>query len=194
MSAPKVLYHLFCAAPPTLNVSDYIKLAQAAEWDVCAIATPRAATWIDLQELRDLTGHPVRTEHKMPGEPDVLPPPTAITVGPITFNTLNKWALGIADNLVLALLTESLGLGIPVVALPYLNAAQAAHPAVAESAARLRAAGATILIKGERHAGYQPHPPGQGDRLQVPWDLLLRTLDRRPRADDPRGDSPRYGR
>lgn len=173
---PRVLYHLFCAAPPALHVDQFVKMAQAASWDVCAISTPRASTWIDLPALSRLTGHPVRTEHKLPGEPDVLPPPTAITVGPITFNTLNKWALGIADNLVLGLLTEALGLDVPIVALPYLNSAQAAHPYLAESVARLRAAGASVLLHDEEHVGFEPHPPGRGDRDQMPWNLLLRTL------------------
>jgi hypothetical protein len=36
---------------------------------------------------------------------------------PVTFNTLNKWALGISDTLVLGLLTEAVGLGLPLRAL-----------------------------------------------------------------------------
>ncbi|MGL5809045.1 MAG: flavoprotein [Nocardioides sp.] len=169
----KVLYHLVCAAPPALSVEDFVGLAQDSSWEVCLIATPRAATWIDLGSLRELTGHPVRTDHKRPGEPDVLPPPTAMTVGPLTFNTLNKWALGIADNLVLGLLTEALGLRLPVAALPYMNAAQASHPSVPIAVDRLRRAGGRVLLKDDRHPGFEPHPPGKGDRRGVQWRLLL---------------------
>lgn len=179
MSDQRVLYHLICAAPPALHVSDFLVFAQAASWDVCAIATPNAATWIDLPELAELTGHPVRTAHKLPGEPDVLPPQSAMTVGPLTFNTLNKWALGIADNLVLGLLTEALGTGVPIAALPYLNASQASHPAARESVTRLRAAGATILLGDGEAPGFQPHPPGKGNRHNVQWQLLLDTINER---------------
>jgi hypothetical protein len=169
----RVLYHVVCAAPPALDVANFVTMAQEASWAVCVIPTPRAATWIDLSVLRELSGFPVRTDHKKPGEPDVLPPPSAITVGPATFNTLNKWALGIADNLVLGLLTEALGKGLPVAALPYLNMAQAAHPALMPSVERLRAAGAAVLLGDERHSGYRPHPPGEGDRHEMPWRMLL---------------------
>jgi flavoprotein len=36
------------------------------------------------------------------------PPPDAITVASATFNTINKWAAGISDTVVLGLLTEAL--------------------------------------------------------------------------------------
>ena len=177
----RVLYHLVCSAPPALNVGEFVRLAHSSSWDICVIATPRAATWIDVDDLVRLTGHPVRTDHKLPGEPDVLPPHSAITVGPLTFNTLNKWALGIADNLVLSLLTEALGLDIPVAALPYFNSAQAAHPAVAESVARLRQAGASVLLADADRRGFVPHLPGKGDRHRMQWQLLCDAINGRHR-------------
>ena len=91
-----------------------------------------------MPSLAERTGHPVRHDYKLPSEPDVLPEPDAIVVAPATFNTLNKWAAGIADTLALGLLCEATGRGLPVVALPYLNAAQAEHPALAERIDRLR--------------------------------------------------------
>jgi phosphopantothenoylcysteine decarboxylase len=78
------------------------------------------------------TGHPVRHDDKLPGKPDVLPEPDAIIVAPATSNTINKWAAGIADTLALGLLCEATGKGLPVVVLPYLNAAQGEHPALGE--------------------------------------------------------------
>jgi Flavoprotein len=90
---------------------------------VCLIATPRAFQWLDVPGLSGRTGHPVRHNYKLPGEPDVLPEPDAIIVAPATFNTLNKWAAGIADTLALGLLCEATRRDLPVVVLPYLNAA-----------------------------------------------------------------------
>jgi len=175
--ARRVLYHLICAAPPALDAAGFIGLAHTAGWDVCAVTTPRAAAWVNLDALAGLTGHPVRTDYKLPHEPDVLPPPDAIAVAPATFNTINKWAAGTADNLVLGLLTEALGLHLPTAALPYLNTAQAHHPAFTPAVNRLRAAGATILLADQPgQNGYHPHPPRHGDRSTLPWQTLPDTL------------------
>jgi len=172
-----VLYHLICAAPPALDAAAFIRQAQNTGWEVCAITTPRAAGWVDLDALNSLTGHPVRADYKLPDQPDVLPPPTAIAVAPVTFNTINKWAAGIADNLVLGLLTEAIGLSLPIAALPYINAAQAEHPALGPSVDRLRTAGVTVLLaEAPGQDGYHPHPPGQGDRHTLPWQRLLDAL------------------
>ncbi len=106
--------------PPDLH---RIRAAQAAGWDVCLILTPSAYRWSvkeapgELDELRDLTGHPVRHQNKLPSEPDMLPQPDAILVAPLTATTVNKWAAGISDTLALGLLTEAIGLELPIVAL-----------------------------------------------------------------------------
>ncbi|MGW9209273.1 flavoprotein [Embleya sp. NPDC055664] len=152
-----------------------IKRAQHRGWDACLITTPSAYRWIEeeVDELSTLTGHPVRFQYKLPTEADVLPSPNAILVAPATFNTLNKWALGIADTLALGLITEAIGLQIPIVALPYLNVAQAAHPALARSTRELRAAGVTVLLGGD---GFVPHVPKHGNLDAYPWDAALDAL------------------
>jgi hypothetical protein len=131
------------------------------------IATPSALRFIDQPALEAQTGAPVRSEYKEPGSPDVLPPAAAIVVGGASFNTINKWAAGICDTLALGLLTEGIGLGLPLAALPFLNAAQAAHPAFGRSVKELREAGAKVLLGSE---GYEPHVPHQGFKipLQIP--------------------------
>jgi hypothetical protein len=146
----RVLYLVCCAAPPALRAAGLVASAQARGWDVCVICTPTAARWLADQvgSLADLTGHPVRSQYKLPGEPDVLPPADAMLVAPATSNTIAKWALGISDNLALGLITEAVGLRLRVAALAHLNAAQAAHPAFAGHVATLRAAGVTVLPAG----------------------------------------------
>lgn len=167
-----VLYTVVCAAPPALHVRTLIERAQHHGWDTCVILTPTTARWLaaDLDEIQHLTGHPVRSAYKLPGERDVLPPPDAILVAPATGNTINKWALGISDNLVLGLLTESIGKRLPVVALPYLNQAQAAHPAFPSSVETLRQAGVPILLGRD---GYEPHGFGESRPERFPWDTAL---------------------
>lgn len=92
---------------------------------------------------------------------------------PATFNTINKWAYGLADTLALALLTEAIGLGLPLVAAPALNSAQAAHPAFERSVAALREMGVTVLYG---LGTYKPGPPGAGGR-PYDWELPLDALD-----------------
>jgi hypothetical protein len=153
-----------------MDVHILIDQAQQDGWDVCLIATPRAFQWIDAPGLAERTGHPVRHDYKLPGEPDVLPEPDAIVVAPATFNTINKWAAGIADTLALGLLCEATGRGLPVVVLPYLNVAQAEHPALAQSIERLRRVGVRVLFGPDV---LPLHRPRQGKRDQYPWHLIL---------------------
>lgn len=154
----RVLYLVCCAAPPALSTAGLVTSAQARGWDVCVICTPTAARWLDdrIALLADLTGHPVRSQYKLPGEPDVLPPADAMLVAPATSSTIAKWALGISDNLALGLITEAIGLRLPLAALAHLNAAQAAHPAFAGHVETLRAAGVTVLLgEGESEGAAQ---------------------------------------
>jgi phosphopantothenoylcysteine decarboxylase len=103
-----VLYHVVCAAPPAQQVQDFIALAQTVDWDVCVIATPQATKFIDIPALKELTGHPVRSEYKAIGTPDVWPKMGAMTVAPMTLNT-TKWAQGNADTLALSQLCKGMG-------------------------------------------------------------------------------------
>jgi Flavoprotein len=169
----QVLYVVACAAPPAMDVHVLVDLAQQDGWDVCLIATPRAFQWLDVPGLAERTGHPVRHDYKLPSEPDVLPEPDAIIVAPATFNTINKWAAGIADTLALGLLCEATGRGLPVVVLPYLNAAQAEHPALGEGIERLRRLGVHVLFGPDV---LPLHRPRQGKRDQFPWHLTLPAL------------------
>ncbi|MEU4210100.1 flavoprotein [Streptomyces sp. NPDC026206] len=169
----RTLYLVCCAAAPAVRAADGVRAARAAGWDVCLVLTPYAHRWLETEvpALAALTGHPVRHQYKLPGEPDVLPPPDAILVAPATFNTVNKWAAGISDTLALGLITEAIGLGLPLVALPHLGAAQAAHPVFARSVAFLRDAGVRVLLGKD---GYEPE---QGDSVEsYPWAAAVAAL------------------
>lgn len=166
---PGALYLVCCAAPPALKSEGLIVRAQSRGWDVCVICTPTAARWMqpDLPALANLTRHPVRSQYKLPDEPDVLPPADAILVAPATANTISKWALGISDTLALGLITEATGLRLPLVALPSLSQGQAAHPAFARSVEFLRSAGVAILLGDPLRS--TPSPDS--------WDEALNEVD-----------------
>ena len=86
------------------------------------IATPAALAFLDLNALEGQTGHPVRSEYAKPERSGPLAAHAdAIVVAPATYNTINKWALGISDTYALGILAEAPGLRIPVVVLPFVR-------------------------------------------------------------------------
>lgn len=167
-----VLYLIGCAAPPVRQIHTPIRLAQQRGWEVCLVLTPTAATWLDAEipGLEKLTGHPVRSQYKLPDDPDALPDADAMIAAPVTLKGLGKWALGLPDTLALGLLTEAIGKKLPLVALPYINAAQAEHPALPGHLHTLRQAGVPVLLGPEGHV---PHPPGHGNADAFPWPAAL---------------------
>ncbi|MFJ4620378.1 flavoprotein [Streptomyces sp. NPDC088812] len=164
------LYVVVCASGVASDVGKLITAAQGRSWDVGVIATPHGLGFLDTETIQARTGYPVRSAWRTHGEPRPLPPADAIAVAPATCNTINKWAAGISDTLALGILCEAYGMGVPIAALPYLNAAQAAHPAYRQSLDRLREM--DVLI-----GSYEPHPPkagGGADRFR--WDEALDLL------------------
>jgi len=170
-----VLYLIVCGSPMARDAGRLVDRAQRRGWEVCVITTPDGRKFVDVPALATQTGHPVRSHFKDPAEPDLLPPADAIIVAPATVNTVTKWSLGIADTLPLGLLVEGQGLGLPIVAMPYTNAAMATHPAFREAIDRLRGWGVTVLFGGDVVA---LHPPGTGDEHidEFPWHLALSAL------------------
>lgn len=166
-NARGVLYHVVCAAPPAQQVQDFIALAQGADWDVCVIATPQATKFLDIALLEERTGHPVRSEYKAIGTPDVWPKMDAMTVAPMTLNTTTKWAQGNADTLALSQLCKGMGLGLPIVAAPCITGPYARHPAFTQSLAVLRECGVRLLYEPECY----PAPN------IVPWSAVLDALN-----------------
>lgn len=169
-----VLYVVVCAAGVAGGVGKLITAAQERSWDVGVVATPQALDFIDRDAVEALTGHPVRSAWRRPGDPRPLPPPDAMAVAPATFNTLNKWAAGISDTLALGILCEAYGSGVPIAVLPCLNAAQAAHPAYRQSLDRLREMG--VLI-GSHEPSARPETGG-ADVFR--WEEALELLAPRP--------------
>lgn len=163
-----VLYVITCASSSAPLVYPFIQKAQEQEWTVCSILTPKARNFVDISVLETMTGFPVRSEYKHPDEPDVLLRADALVVFPATFNTLNKWALGISDTLALGLLSEYTGLKKTIVAVPCFRTGGGldTNPAFRRSVRLLRKYGACVL--------YEPHlyPP----KNQIPPSVILKEL------------------
>lgn len=164
----RVMYIISCGTPVAQRLYDLVPLLQAEGWEVCVILTPMATRFVDRERLCILTGYPVRSEYKQPDEPDVLPPADAIIVFPTTFNTLNKWALGISDTLALSLLCKLTGLKLPILAIPLVRRGGGldTHPAFARS---LR-----LLTRYGVHVFYEPDL--YSPRNEVSDEGILREL------------------
>jgi phosphopantothenoylcysteine synthetase/decarboxylase len=141
----RVLYVIVCAAGPAADVGKLVEVAQQRGWDVQIVATPAALDFVDVPALEAQTGRDVRSHYRKPSDPR---PPRAdsIIVAPATYNTINKWAAGISDTYALGLLAEALGLGIPTVALPFVDSALAGRLPFRRSVDELRSEGARILL------------------------------------------------
>ncbi|WP_406082465.1 flavoprotein [Micromonospora zamorensis] len=161
-----VLYLVVCAAGPAEYIDELVDVLIADGWRVCMIVSPTAAPWLDREALQDKTGHLVRVEWRMPGDPEPHPPADVVVAAPLTFNTVTKWALGINDTLALGVLNESLGAGLPILAFPHVKAELDAHPAYAGHLAVLRAAG-VVVAKGK-----VLNPTDEKDR----WAMVIEAL------------------
>ena len=150
------------------------------------LTSPSGRRFADAGALERQTGHPVRSEYKNPGEPDVLPEPDAIIVAPATVNTINKWAAGICDTLALGILVEAIGKQLPIVAVPVTNRAHAAHPAFGENVAKLRSWGVTVLF--DQDLTVLPEPgTGSSQPDLFPWRQALEEIEARCGFAEPVG-------
>lgn len=166
-----VLYIVTCAARSSepMFVEDLVEQALLDEWNVGIIATPQARKFIDIVRLEQMTGYPVRSDYRHPEEvSDIFPEPDSIIVFPATFNTINKWALGIADTLALSVLCAHLGMGTPIVVIPCVPAfSLARHPAFSKNIALLQEYGVHLIYNP------QEYPPMNN----VPWGVMLQAVN-----------------
>ena len=86
-----------------------------------------------------------------------------VLFAPCSFNSLNKLAHGIADNLALAVTAEAIGRGTPVIVGPSLNQPLLDHPQAQASLKLLPTWGVTIVPMVDE---------GEGPRLAPTPELL----------------------
>jgi len=108
-------------APLAARTADVIEAAVAAGWQTSLAITESARPWLDGVDLSDVG-------YRAPDAPK-RPRPDALVVLPLTFNTGSKWALGMADNRPLSLLSETLGAHKPIAVVPMVNRDLWGHPA-----------------------------------------------------------------
>lgn len=172
----RVLSVIVCGAGPATAIGTLVKLARDRGWTVQVIATPAALDFFDQAAIEQQTGNLVKSQYSKPGAPRSQIA-DAIIVAPATYNTINKWALGISDTYALGVLAEITGLDTPIVVLPFVNSALAGRAPFQRSVESLRAEGVRILLGP---GGVQPHAPRTGGHLidAYPWHLALDEVGR----------------
>jgi phosphopantothenoylcysteine synthetase/decarboxylase len=129
---------------------------------VIALPTPNAARTIAARELADVEGaRVVESYFDMAIRP--RPPRGVVLFAPCSFNSLNKLAHGIADNLALSVVAEAIGRRTPVIVAPSLNQPLLEHPQAQASLRLLPSWGVTIV---------PPVDEGEGPRLAPTPQLL----------------------
>jgi phosphopantothenoylcysteine synthetase/decarboxylase len=132
---------------------------------VIAIPTPNASRVIASRDLADVEGvQVVESYFDLAIRP--RPPHGVVLFAPCSFNSLNKLAHGIADNLALSVVAEAIGRGTPIIVGPSLNAPLLNHPEAQVSLRKLPTWGVTIVL---------PVDEGEGPRL-APSELLIDTI------------------
>ena len=134
---------------------------------VITIATPNAAPVIAVRELSSIPGNRL-VESYFDAAILPRPPEGLVLVAPCSFNSLNKLAHGLADNLALSLTSEAIGRGTPVIVALSLNPPLYRHPLVGRSVATLREWGVHVI---------EPVDLGDGLRM-APTDAILTEVDR----------------
>src|SRR5690242_3079948 len=129
---------------------------------VVAIPTPNAARVVAPRDLADVEGvQVVESYFDLAIRP--RPPRGVVLFAPCSFNSLNKLAHGIADNLALSVVAEAIGRGTPVIVGPSLNAPLLNHPEAQASLTKLPQWGVRIV---------PPVDEGEGPRL-APSKVLV---------------------
>ena len=162
----RVLYLVISGAPAPEGLPSLVTLIQESGWRVVVFSTPTGTRFADLDELERLTGQPVRWEYRMPGTGERTPPADAVLACPLTFNSVNKFAHGHADNFAIGLLCEMAGYEVPVVVVPHCKPQLASHTAFPASVETLRGMGMQVLF----------NPDAPYERRLPPWSEVVAAL------------------
>jgi phosphopantothenoylcysteine synthetase/decarboxylase len=134
---------------------------------VLTLMTPNAVRVVSPRDLSTIEGNQLVESYF---DPAILPRPPfgLVLVAPCSFNSLNKLAAGIADNLALSVVAEAIGRRTPVIVAPSLNQPLLDHPVASLSLATLGDWGVAIV---------PPEDHGEGPRLAA-TDVIMAAVDR----------------
>ncbi len=155
------------------RAAEYVAALGAHAARVITVQTPNAMRLISPLDLARIPGNHVVESYFDP-QIQPRPQPGPVVFAPCSFNSLNKLAAGISDNLALAITAEMIGYGQRVVVGISVNPPLFAHPVVRQSIATLRSWGVRVV---------EPRDVGQGLTL-APTDVVVNELSFPPSSND----------
>lgn len=156
-----ILYLIVTGAKSALYAPELLRgLAAMNLASVIVIPTPNASRVMCPLELATLNTVQI-VESYFDAAISPGPKPGIVLVAPCTFNSLNKLAQGIADNLAMSVAAEAIGRRTPVIVAPSLNQPLFDHPRTQVSIASLRNWGVQIVS------------PSDNGKVLAPTDLIL---------------------
>lgn len=142
------LYWIVCGASAAYRAGEIALALSGVAERVLVLQTPGSRQVISPREL-------ARACERAPGlqlvddyfDRALTPQPARapVLIAPCTFNTLNKFAAGIADSLALSIAAEMLGRGQRVTVAASMNDGLWSHPRARQSVGALRAWGVTVI-------------------------------------------------
>ncbi len=138
------LYLVITGAGTARRVPELLRDLVALAPRVIVLMTPNARAIVSPRELALVPGHRLVESYF---DDAILPRPPrgVVLVAPCDFNSLNKLAQGIADNLALSVTAEAIGRGTPVLVAISCNAPLWMHPRARQSSQALREWGCHVL-------------------------------------------------
>lgn len=144
MTDSNALFLFATGAGSVGEVPDMIRTFVDRGLTVYSVLTPNVSLVKPPATLMEVEGN--HWVHEYRQDPLDRFPFGTMLVAPCTFNTFNKIALGLADNLATSMIADGLGAGCPVVIAPAMNHGLWAHPQTKASLARLQSWGCHIVM------------------------------------------------
>lgn len=172
MTRLDAIYLLVTGAATARRVPELIEGLAGIVPNLVTVLTPNARQVVSPRELAMVPGHQIIESYF---DESILPRPAdgVVLVAPCTFNSLNKLAQGIADNLALSIAAEAIGRDTPVVVAVSVNLPLWKHPRTKESVETLRIWGVEVI-----------EPVSDGDYLTMAENaVLVDAVKRKLKAD-----------
>ncbi len=171
-SPPRDLTLVVCAAPLSERAADIARAFVADAWTVRVVVTPTAADWLDGAEIETVTGErPICMQRARDQPSNSGGSDSVVLAAPLTFNTLNKWAAGIADNYALGVLCEALSVGRRTVAVPVIGDRLWHHPVLDQHVQLLAAAKVEFVNLASGGQEVAPVESGTAVALAAEFDV-----------------------
>ncbi len=156
------VYLMISGAATAHRAGEFVAALSEKYERVITVPTGNASRVISLRDLARIPKNHVVESYF---DERILPRPARgpVLFAPCNFNSLNKLAAGIADNLALSITAEMIGLGQAVTLALSLNEPLFAHPIVRQSINTLTTWGVTVI---------EPQDAGHG-LMMAPAEIVL---------------------